>query len=189
MKKVLFSLASALVYASASAQQFDNSIQRLADQRAAMQRLSALDGVWRGPAVTTLPNGEKFELIQTERVGPLLEGTVKVIEGRGYDAAGKTVFNAFGTVAFDPSSKEYKFHSHAQSYYGSHPMKVTDDGFVWEIPAGPTTMRFTTSIKNGTWIETGDRVMANGQTVRFFEMKLKRVGDTSWPAGGTVSPR
>jgi hypothetical protein len=189
MKKVLIGLAGLAMATCVCAQQFDDAAQRLAAQRAAMQRLSMLDGVWRGPATTTLPDGKKFELTQTERVGPFLDGAVKVIEGRGYDASGKVVFNAFGTVAFDPASKNYTLHSHAQGYYGSHAMKATGDGFVWEMPAGPTTIRFTITVKDGVWTEVGDRLMPNGQSVRFFEMKLQRVGDTTWPAGGAVSPK
>ena len=44
-----------------------------------------MDGTWRGPAWTLLPSGEKHELTQTERVGSMLDGSIKVIEGRGYE--------------------------------------------------------------------------------------------------------
>ena len=189
MKNAMFALACATACTWASAQQFDNATQRLTDQRAAMQGLSMLDGIWRGPAFTVLPDGKKIELTQTERVGAFLDGSVKVIEGRGYDSAGKVAFNAFGTVAFDPATKTYTLHSHAQSYYGIHPLQTTEDGFIWEMPAGPTKIRFTTSIKAGIWSEVGDRIMPDGRTVRFFEMKLQRIGDTTWPAGDAVPPK
>ena len=64
-----------------------------------MLPLASMDGVWRGPAWTILPSGEKHSVTQTERIGPLLDGSVKVIEGRGYDADGKVAFNAFGTIS------------------------------------------------------------------------------------------
>ena len=63
----------------------------LAAQREAMRRLSFMDGVWRGPAWTILPSGEKHSITQTERIGPFLDGSVKVIEGRGYYASGYQV--------------------------------------------------------------------------------------------------
>jgi hypothetical protein len=55
----------------------------IASQREAMQRLAIMDGVWRGPAWTILPSGEKHAVTQTERIGPFLDGSVKVIEGKG----------------------------------------------------------------------------------------------------------
>ncbi|HEY5800492.1 MAG TPA: DUF1579 domain-containing protein [Burkholderiaceae bacterium] len=189
MKTLIAGLICTFTIACASAQRFDDSAQRMAAQRTAMQSLAMIDGVWRGPAVTTLPDGKKFELTQTERVGPFLEGAVKVIEGRGYGPDGKTVFNAFGTISYEPSTQKYTLHSHAQSHAGAFPLKATGEGFMWEMPAGPMTMRFTTTIKDGTWTEIGERIMPGGQVVRFFEMKLKRVGDTSWPAGDAVNPK
>lgn len=40
----------------------------MAAQVEAMKRLAAMDGVWRGPAWTILPSGEKHAIVQTERV-------------------------------------------------------------------------------------------------------------------------
>jgi hypothetical protein len=58
------------------------------------------------------------------------------------------------------------------------------DGYVWEIPAGPATIRYTAVIQGDAWHEVGDRVMPGQDPVRFFEMNLKREGDTDWPAVG-----
>jgi hypothetical protein len=161
----------------------------LAAQREAMSRLSFMDGVWRGPAWTILPSGEKHNITQTERIGPFLDGAVKVIEGRGYDASGKVTFNAFGTVSYNPTTGRYMLHSYAQGQVGDFALKSTPEGYVWEIPAGPMTIRYTAVIKDGTWREVGDRIMPGKEPVRFFEMNLKRVGDTDWPAAGAVSPK
>lgn len=61
--------------------------ERLAAQRSAMLALSYMDGVWRGPAWTQLSTG-RHEVTQTERIGPFLAGSVKVLEGRGYNEDG-----------------------------------------------------------------------------------------------------
>ena len=53
----------------------------IAAQREAMSKLAVMDGVWRGPAWTILQSGEKHNVTQTERIGPFLDGSVKVIEG------------------------------------------------------------------------------------------------------------
>ena len=44
-------------------------------------------------------------------------------------------------------------------------------------------------IKDRTWSEVGDRIMQGGKATRFFEMKLARLGDTTWPVAGTVTPK
>ena len=161
----------------------------IAAQREAMAPLAFMDGVWRGPAWTILPSGEKHAVTQTERIGPFLDGSVKVIEGRGYDAEGKVTFNAFGTVSFDPATKVYTLHSHAMGHVGDFVLTPTPDGFTWEIPAGPVTIHYTAVVKNGTWHEVGDRVAPGQDSVRFFEMTLQRIGDTDWPAAGAISPK
>lgn len=158
----------------------------MAAQRAAMVPLAAMDGVWRGPAWTILDSGEKHNVTQTERIGPFLDGAVKVMEGRAYDAEGKVAFNAFGTVSYDPTGKTYTLHSYAMGRVGDFPLTVTPDGYVWEIPAGPMKIRYTAVIKDGKWREVGDRIMPGQDPVRFFEMNLVRVGDSNWPAAGTI---
>ena len=57
-------------------------------------------------AWTLLPSGEKHAITQTERIGPFLDGSVRVIEGRGYDADGKVAFNSFGTISYNPATRE-----------------------------------------------------------------------------------
>lgn len=160
-----------------------------AAQREAMAPLVFMDGAWRGPAWTILPSGEKHTLTQTERVGPFLDGSVKVIEGRGYDADGKVTFNAFATISYNPATRAYTLHSYAQGNVGDFPLQVTPGGYVWEIPAGQMTIRYTCTVKDGVWREVGDRIMPGREPVRFMEMTLKRVGDTTWPAGGAISPK
>lgn len=157
----------------------------IAAQREAMVPLAFMDGVWRGPAWIMLPSGKK-PITQTERIGPFLDGSIKVIEGRGYEPDGKVGFNAFGIISYDPATRAYSLHSHAQGLVGDFALKLTGDGYVWEIPAGPATIRYTAVIKNGAWREVGDRVVPGQDPVRFFEMNLKRVGDSNWPAAEAV---
>ena len=159
----------------------------LAAQRKAMEPLGFMNGVWRGPAWTILPSGEKHEVTQTERIGPFLDGAVKVIEGRGYDASGKVTFNAFGIVSFDPAKKGYTMRSYAMGMAGDFVLTPTDSGFVWEIPAGPMTIRYTAVVRGGKWRETGERIVEGQPPTPFFEMNLVRVRDTDWPAAGAIS--
>jgi hypothetical protein len=158
-------------------------------QREAMKPLQFMDGAWRGPAWAFSPSGEKRALTQTERVGPFLDGSVKVVEGKGYDSDGKVVFNAFATISYNSATRGYSMHSYAQGNVGTFVLTPAADGFVWEIPAGPMTIRYTAVIKDGTWHEVGERITPGKDAVRIFEMTLKRIGDSDWPAGGAISPK
>ncbi len=160
-----------------------------AAQREAMASLAFMDGVWRGPASTTLASADKHDITQTERIGPLLGGTVKVIEGRGYDPDGKTTFNALGIISYDVAKKAYSMRSYALGYAGDFPVTLTADGFGWEIPAGPVTIRYRAVVKDGTWTEVGDRIAPGKDPVRFFEMRLTRIGDSAWPGVGAIPPK
>lgn len=179
-------IVTSVVPSTASAQARPDPATVIAAQREAMAPLAEMNGVWRGPAWTILETGEKHTITQTERIGPFLNGSVKVIEGKGYDADGKVAFNAFGTVSYDPARKAYTMHSYAMGRVGDFPLTPTPDGFVWEIPAGPMTIRYTAVIKDGKWREVGDRIMPGRDPVRFFEMNLVRVGTTDWPAAGAI---
>lgn len=159
----------------------------LAAQREAMKPLAFMDGVWRGPAWVLLPTGEKHALTETERIGPFLDAAVKVIEGRGYDPDGTVSWNALGIISFDPARGTYSLRSYAQGNTGDFPLTLTADGYTWEIPAGPMTIRYTCVLGDGVWTEVGDRIVPGAEPVRFFEMRLTRVGDTDWPAGDPVS--
>jgi hypothetical protein len=182
---VLALLAASAGAASPASGQQEDPAALLAAQRAAMAPLAMMDGVWRGNAWTILPSG-RHEITQTERIGPFLGGSVKVIEGRGYDPDGTVTFNAFGTISYDPARHVYTLHSYAQGRSGDFTLTPTADGYVWEIPAGPMTIRYTATIRDGAWREVGDRIVPGREPVRFFEMNLRRVGDTDWPAAGAV---
>jgi hypothetical protein len=182
---VLLAIATALTTSTAAAQGRPDPATTIAAQREALKPLALMDGIWRGPAWTILPSG-KHNITQTERIGPFLDGSIKVIEGRGYNEDGSVGFNAFGIISYDPATKVYTLHSHAQGQVGDFVIKPTADGYTWEIPAGPMTIRYTAVIKDGTLREVGDRIVPGKDPVRFFEMNLKRVGDTDWPAGGAI---
>ena len=92
-------------------------------------------------------------------------------------------------VSWDPQTKKYEMRSYAQGFAGTFELKLTGDGYVWEMPAGPgAIVRYTATIKGGHWREVGEYVAAGKPPVHTFEMNLKRVGDTDWPLGTPVGP-
>ena len=80
-------------------------------------------------------------------------------------------------------------HSHAMGNVGDFALTPNPDGFVWVIPAGPMTIRYTATLKDGNWQEVGDRLMPGRDPQRFLEMTLKRLGNSDWPGAGTISPK
>ena len=182
----VIALALAAYPLTASAQIPDPQ-PRIAAQREAMAPLAYMDGVWRGPATTTRPSGEKHTIVQTERIGPFLGGTVKVLEGRGYGADGQVSFNALGIISYDVDKKAFAMRSYALGHSGDFAVTLRSDGFNWVIPQGPSAkIVYTATVTRETWHEVGDRVVEGRDPVRFFEMKLNRVGDTDWPAGNPI---
>lgn len=157
-------------------------------RRAAMARLDFMRGEWSGPASGVNPNGVRYAITQTERIGPMLDGDVLVIEGRGYNPDGATGFNAFAVVSWNVETNAYEMRAYAEGRGGTFPLTLTDDGYVWEVPAGPGVMRYTADVTETTYHEVGDFEMPGQPACRMFEMTLKRRGDTDWPAAGAVSP-
>ena len=190
-------LLAALLGASAAAQPSSppaaapagpwDPASRLAAQREAMKALAFMDGAWRGRAETDrLPAG----FTHTERVGPLLDGTIRVVEGRSYDENGGTRFNAFAIISYDPVRRAYTMHSHAMGYAGDFPLSVRPDGYSWTQPSGPGAMiRYTATVKGNEWREIGERTVNGGPPDKMFEMRLQRIGPTAWPQDGAVAPR
>lgn len=161
---------------------------RIAAQKEAMRALDFLDGEWRGPAKTLLQDGSWHTLTQTERVGSMLDGAIKVIEGTGYEADGKASFNAFAVISYDPDKKSYSMRSYAAGRQGDYVIAPTPSGFAWDIPAGPNmTIHYEATVKDGVWSEVGTRVFkSGGEPVKFIELIVTRIGDAAWPGEGVV---
>jgi hypothetical protein len=159
----------------------------LATQRQAMARLSALDGIWRGPAWALGRSGRR-NLVQTERVGAFLGGSVRVVEGRAYEADGSVGFNALGVISFDPATNRYSLRSWAQGRTGEFPLRIAEDGaIVWEMPVGPNMIiRHTAHIGDGRWHEISELIREGVPPMQVGELDLRRIGDSDWPAGSAV---
>lgn len=185
--KPAFAALLCMILAAPAAAQRENPA--LAQQASAMAELSFLDGEWAGPAVALEPGG-RITMTQTERSGTLLGGTIRLVEGRAFDSAGKTLFNAFAVISYDARNARYSITSHAGGYSTTAELKLTRTGFEWEVPAGPgAKMHFTATIANGHWNEVGDYVANGAPPRRTFEMNVHRLRSSKWPAGDLVKRR
>jgi hypothetical protein len=182
-------LAVGAVAGPSRAQPADPAVLLKAEAEA-MAPLAWSHGRWQGEAWSVTPAG-RHEIVQTERVGPMLGGTLVVVEGKSFERDGRpAAFNAFGIMSYDPLRKAYAFHSYAQGRAGDFPLEVTPNGYAWSIAAGPTKVRYTATFRDGVWREVGEMTRPDGAVTQIFEMNLKRVGDTDWPlAGQAAAPK
>jgi hypothetical protein len=108
----------------------------VATQQAAMQKVAALKGAWRGTGWMIDSVGDTMrQMVLTERVGPFQDGAVTVIETRGYMADGKLGFHAFNTISFDAQKAEYAMNARAAGRSGNFSFRPTAEGYVWQIGA------------------------------------------------------
>jgi hypothetical protein len=157
------------------------------EQRQAMQALSWMDGEWVGEATLFMgPNRQAHP--HTERIGPMLGGSIKVIEGRSVGPDGAVGFNAFAVVSWDDAEDRYVMRSYANGQAADFPLEARADGFSWTIPNRGGEVRYVTTFKDGEWVEVGDFVMPGREPMRVIELRLRRRGDTSWPAADPVVP-
>ena len=166
----------------------DQSAFQLPQSPGNTDALAFLDGVWIGPASMTLPSGERRSFTQMERVGPMFGGTLRVMEGRGRNAEGKGFFGAL-TVFSPQHDGSIEMRSWAMGHQNSRTIQVLDGkGFVWEMKNGNNIMRYTAQVDRTSWNEIGEFITPDGKRTKFFEMALKRVGDTDWPAANPAFP-
>ena len=159
-----------------------------AEQRQAMQTLSWMDGEWVGEATIFMGPGAGEGHPHTERIGPMLGGSIKVIEGRSTNDDGTVAFNAFAVVSWDDASDSYVMRSYANGQAADFPLQATADGFRWSTPGRGGEVRYVTTFRDGEWVETGDFVMPGRDPMRVIELRLRRRGNTGWPAADPVIP-
>lgn len=159
-------------------------------QQAAIARLSALDGVWRGTgAMTDRPGDAPDQMTMAVRVGSALDGTLKIIETRGYLANGTLRFHSFNTISFDPQRAEYTMNARAGGRSGNFSFRPTDEGYAWNIGSPEAGIRYTGTVAGGEWKERGLSVAPGREPQFMSESALRRVGATDWPEAGALGPR
>ncbi len=121
--------------------------------------LGIINGEWRGEASGYNRDGTPYTILQTERVGPMLDGDATVIEGRGYASDGSLAFNAFAVVGLNVATGQMEMRSHAMGRVETFPISITGDGYSWSTPAGPNAqMTYDATISDGVLTEIGTYV-------------------------------
>lgn len=145
----------------------------------AMGKLSFLAGRWEGGGWFQMGPGPKEEFTQSEVIEPKLDGAILLVEGIGTSKADpeKRVHHAFAVIAYDPEAGEYRFSSFVA---GRPPLSVRasvgENTFTWEFqPQANINLRYTITVKDGTWHEIGEYSADAEAWHQFFEMTLNKL--------------
>jgi hypothetical protein len=191
MLRTVLAACSAVVFltaASTASAQMTPQPAGTAGQRDAMSRLAWMDGEWVGEARVYAGPGQTLTHPHTERIGPMLGGSIKVIEGRTTEADGTVSFNAFAVISWNDAEDRYVMRSYANGQAADFPLEATPTGFAWTIPSRGGEVRYVTTFADGEWVEVGDFVMPGREPLRVIELRLRRRGDSTWPAADPVVP-
>jgi hypothetical protein len=162
--------------------------KRLKAQQDAMKELAFLDGEWRGTSRVMRKDGWA-PMVQTGRVGTMLDGTVLMIEAKGYEADGRLSFDVLRIISYEPETQSYSMRSYQSGRVRDHVLSLTDNGVAWDSDSGNGAIRYEASVKNGAWTETATRMPARGEPETYVEVKLKRQRSSSWPQAGGVGAK
>ncbi|MBV9155275.1 MAG: hypothetical protein JO097_03380 [Acidobacteriaceae bacterium] len=145
-------------------------------QREAMRKLSFLMGHWSGPVNIVRGPGEALQLTQTEDVGYKLDGLVLMIEGKSTSADGKVPFSALATIAYDDTSRTYRFRAYNDGHYLDTELSVTGNGFSWSFNAGPAHVVNTMHLTGkGEWEEITEVSVGGSPPHRSMNMLLQHL--------------
>jgi len=159
--------------------------QTLAVEQAAMAKLSGFDGIWRGSGWMKFGPDRHEYPSQVVRVGSLDDGMIKVFEILGYTADGKLDNHQLNMVTFDPQKQQYVMLARGGPFSNTFGFRVTDDGYVWALSAGPGPggIQFKGALKNGVWTQLTEAVSPDKPSAPMGEWTLHRVATTDWPEG------
>lgn len=147
-------------------------------QKSKIRELKFLTGKWKGKGEISFKPGQSNSFTQFEDIQFSSGGTSLLIKGIGFsEAINDTVHNALAIVYFDEKKETYVINSHLEKgYHGSYNAWIEDGNFVWQIDGSNSpTIRYTINIKNGVWLEIGERKTNEGDWIKFFETNLNRI--------------
>jgi len=140
-----------------------------------MNKLSALIGDWEGSGWYQQGRSERHNIKQHEHIESKLNGTVLLVEGKGY-IADTLSFNALAFFSFDQEKNSYKIESHlADGKSTIATGSFNENGqFIWGFKVPQGNIRYTMTITDTTWNEYGEYSSDGEQWWEFMEMNLTK---------------
>ncbi|KAA9356357.1 hypothetical protein [Larkinella humicola] len=143
----------------------------------AMQKLSFLEGQWRGPARAMIGRGKELNLAQSENVQFKLNKRVLLIEGTGREQD-KVVFQALAVAAYDSLNRKYSMKAYtAEGNATDAYLDVKGDNWLeWGFDVQRGKIRYTIKLnEKGQWHEIGEYSPDGQKWYQNFEMTLDKL--------------
>jgi len=131
---VTFAMANAVSPVSIAAQDAAPPSLLAREKAATTDVLKVFDGIWVGTAEAVAPDGTTHRFEQMERIGPMLAGEIRVMEGKARDPKGKTLHNAF--TVFSVTKDGIEMRSWTPGRAGSRIIELTKEGYNWRTSIG-----------------------------------------------------
>ena len=148
---------------------------------AAMKKLDAWVGEWKGSGWSAMGADQRFEFTLVEKVERKVGGTVLAVEGRGVRKTERgeevVTHDGLALVYYDDKTSQYRWHGHDAPWGAIEAeAKLVDGGLEWSfrVEERNATMRFTIHFDEKQWHEVGD-VSVDGKTwIPIMEVNLAR---------------
>lgn len=140
-----------------------------------MSKLAMLVGDWQGTGWHQQGKSERIELTQTEHIESKLNGTLILVEGKGY-IQDSLFFNALAMFTYNSIDKNYSIESHLSDGKATLASGIfKEDGtFEWGFDLPHGQIRYTITLTNTTWYEYGEYSPDGSQWYKFMEMNLTK---------------
>lgn len=146
-------------------------------QQEAMEKLSWLEGTWKGAAWTQMGPQKRDTFWMTETISYKLDRTIVEVEGIGKDKTGEVAHHARAVISYNANTQKYQWHAWRipGGIFSEHEPQLSEKGFTWamEVPSGNIRYEVTHTEEDG-WFETGEFSSDGESWTKFFEMNLHR---------------
>lgn len=158
----------------------------VATQKAQMARIAHFDGVFVGPAMTYPLDGKPpFAGRIVQRIGPFLDGAVRLMEGRIYSPQGALRFNGLIVFDYDVDAGRHRASLFANGRKIVTEVVLNPRGYHLDIPVpgARAFRRIHVTLLPTQFLEQVDYHAEGKKPIKEFEMTLDRMGSSDWPLG------
>ncbi len=140
-----------------------------------MKKLNMLVGQWEGSGWHQQGQNERLEYKQIEHIESKLNGTLLLVEGKGY-VKDSLFFNALAMFSYNAKDKNYRIESHLSDGKATVAKGNFNDvgKFIWSFDVPQGKIRYTMTLTTTTWSEYGEYSSDGTQWWKFMEMNLTK---------------